>query len=251
MIIHLEQALYQSLSDTEKSIIHYINQNEEKIPFFSITQIAENTFTSPATVSRTIQKCGFQGISELRYFISEKKLRKKEQNTADSPYLLNEVLAKTYRECTNTIDNLNISEIYRAIEYIKKASRIYIYARGFTALIAEEFQMYLTLMGYHAVIVKDVIWMKHTEKIVTEEDVVFILSIRNTTPELAASAKKARDVGAKVVVCCCKSPTELETYADVKIIAYSELIMQTKGQDVYSRVPLLIVTRTIIEYMNL
>ena len=100
-------------------------------------------------------------------------------------------------------------------------------------------------------IVKDVIWMKHTEKIVTEEDVVFILSIRNTTPELAASAKKARDVGAKVVVCCCKSPTELETYADVKIIAYSELIMQTKGQDVYSRVPLLIVTRTIIEYMNL
>lgn len=24
MIIHLEQALYQSLSDTEKSIIHYI-----------------------------------------------------------------------------------------------------------------------------------------------------------------------------------------------------------------------------------
>ncbi|MFR5079803.1 MAG: hypothetical protein ACLTDX_18050 [[Clostridium] innocuum] len=35
----------------------------------SITTIAEKTFTSPATVSRTIQKCGFRGTSELRYKI--------------------------------------------------------------------------------------------------------------------------------------------------------------------------------------
>ena len=38
--------------------------------------------------------------------------------------------------------------------------------------------MYLQLLGYDAVIVKDVMWMLHTDKIVTKEDTVFILSVR-------------------------------------------------------------------------
>ena len=102
-----------------------------------------------------------------------------------------------------TIDNLNITSILHAIEYIKSSKRILIYARGFTALIAEEFQMYLQLLGYDAVIVKDVMWMLHTDKIVTKEDTVFILSVQNSTKELAKSARTAKRIGAKVVTCCC------------------------------------------------
>lgn len=249
MIIYLDPSMYQSMSETERSIIDYINKNEEKILYLSITNIAEKTYTSPATVSRTIQKCGFQGISELRYKISHRKMRK-EAESDTSPYLMNEILAKTYRECTKTIDNFQITSILQATEYMKKAKRIFLYARGFTALVAEEFQMYLQLLGYDAVIVKDVMWMKHTNKLVTSKDMVFILSLRNSTPELAASAKIARAIGAPVVVCCCKTPTELEKYADITILGNTELIMSTKGQRVYSRIPLTIITRTIIEYLG-
>ncbi len=248
MIIYTNETLFDSLSETEKSIIDYINKNEEKIPYLSITNIAEKTFCSPATVSRTIQKCGFQGISELRFKVSQRKLEKAKDA---SPYQVNEILAKTYRECTQTIDNFHITSILQAIEYIKNAPKIYIYARGFTALVAEEFQMYLQLLGYDAIIVKDVMWMKHTDKIITHKDVVFILSIRSSTPELTDAARMAKAIGAKVIVCCCKTPTELESYADITIHGYSELIMNTKGQNVYSRVPLSIITRTIIEYLSL
>lgn len=246
MIIQISKNTYDRLSESEKCVVDFINRNEKKIPLLSITNIAEKTFTSSATVSRTIQKCGFKGISELRYKIS----RQDHSPQSDSPYTVNEILAKTFRECTKTIDRICITSILQAIECIQNAERIYIYARGFTALIAEEFQMYLQVLGYDAVIVKDVIWMKNTDKIVTERDTVFILSIRNTTKELAESACAARRNGAKVITCCCKTPTNLEEYSDITIMGHSELIMNTKGLTVYSRISLLIITRTIIEYLS-
>lgn len=246
MIIQIDKDVYQKLSESERCVIDFLNKNEDKIPFLSITNIADKTFTSSATVSRTIQKCGFQGISELRYKISQQDKRHDE-----SPYVVNNILAKSFRECTKTIDNICITSILQAIEYIKKAERIFIYSRGFTALIAEEFQMYLQLLGYNAIIVKDVMWMNNTDKIVTKNDTIIILSVRGSTPELAASARAAKHIGAKVIICSCKTITDFEKFSDIVIVGHAEQIMKVSGLTVYSRIPLLIITRTIIEYIGL
>ena len=65
---------------------------------------------------------------------------------------------------------------------------------------AEHFQMYLQLMGYNAVVVKDVKWMEQTKNLVTSADTVFVLSVRNTTPELAQSLRVARHIGARTLL---------------------------------------------------
>lgn len=75
MIIDIKKDVYQSLSESEKKVIDFLNRNEQLIPELSITKMAEKTFTSSATISRTIQKCGFSGINELRYKISQQKSR--------------------------------------------------------------------------------------------------------------------------------------------------------------------------------
>ena len=247
MFIQIDKGIYEKLSEAEKGVIQFLNQNEEKIPYMSITNIAEKTFTSQSTVSRAIQKCGYQGISQLRYAISQQEQMKEHH---ESSYGVNNILAKSYRESTKTIDNISPVAMLKTIEYIKQAKRIFIFARGFTALIAEEFQMYLQLLGYNAIIVKDVKWMENTERIVTKDDIAFILSLRNSTPELARSARAARMKGAKVITCCCKSPCELEKFSDITIYGHSEQIMKVSGMSVYSRIPLLIITRTIIEYIG-
>ncbi len=117
-------------------------------------------------------------------------------------------------------------------------------------MFAEHFQMYLQLMGYNAVVVKDVKWMEQTKNLVTSADTVFVLSVRNTTPELAQALRVARHIGARTVVCCCKSMTELEKYADVVLIGHSNVIMEEKGITVYSHLPLLIITETLINYLS-
>lgn len=245
MIIQISKDAYNSLSESEKMVVKYLNENEAILPFMSITTIADKTFTSPSTVSRTIQKCGFQGISELRYTIS------KQPEYKDDPYVVNRILSKSYQECIQTIDNICVTSILKIIEYIHNAEKIFIYARGFTALVAEEFCMQLQLLGYNAQLVKDVTWMVKTDKLVNQRDLVIIISVMNTTPELAGSAKMAHRTGAKVVTCCCKSGTPLEKYSDISIIGHAEEITNNKTISVISRIPLYIISRTIIEYLSL
>jgi len=244
MIIQVSKELYQSLSESEKVVINYINEHENSIPSMSITTLADKTFTSPATVSRAIQRCGFKGISELRYNISNTK------EVYDTSYLTNDILAKTYRECVETIDNIRVTSVFKIVENIILADKIFIYARGITALVAEDFQTSLQFLGYNAHVVKDVIWIMKTDRLVSKNDLIVYLTVKNTTSELALSAKMAKDLGASVVVCCCTPDTNLEAYADVSIIGYAEDVVGEKDFAVYSRLPLMIICRTIVEYLK-
>ena len=96
MITNIELELYNNLTDAERSVINYINQHEDSIPLMSITTIANNSCTSPATVTRAIQKCGFNGITQLRYQIAQRNNVNSEQ---ESPYIVNTILNKTFRNC--------------------------------------------------------------------------------------------------------------------------------------------------------
>lgn len=246
MIIQLNQEIFNSLSASEHKVIDFINNNADAIQTMSITNIARKTFTSVATVSRAIQKAGLNGIAELRYQISHQI---KHANESESPYKVNTILLKSFREAKKTIDSISISGILQTVNYINKADRILIYARGFTALIAEEFQQDLQLLGYNAIIMKDVMWIKQTRRFISKRDVAVIFTVRNSTPEILESAETIHAIGAKLVTCCCIAPTKLADYSDVLISGHSELIMRTHGLEVYSKVPLFIIARTLIEYI--
>ncbi len=56
MVIEVNKNIFDGLTETEKTVVNYINSNESKIPNMSIVDVAEKSFTSPATVSRTIKK---------------------------------------------------------------------------------------------------------------------------------------------------------------------------------------------------
>ena len=138
MIFQIDKTIYEQLSETERYIVDFISQNEDKISYLSITNIADKTFSSSATVSRTIQKCGFKGIAELRYLISKED---KDKSKNVSPYAINKLLDKVYQESTQTIENIPIPAILKAIDHINNAEKIFIYARAFTAMFAEHFQI--------------------------------------------------------------------------------------------------------------
>ncbi len=59
MIIPTAASLRHALTHSELSVIDYINQHESTAAELSITELAEASYTSPATVSRAIRKCGF------------------------------------------------------------------------------------------------------------------------------------------------------------------------------------------------
>lgn len=233
----------RKLTSAEQAVIDHIKQNEHLVAELTITDIAERAFVSPATVSRAIRKYGYGSLTELRYKIaSHDKLQ-------SNLILVNEILSKSYEECIKTLENIRISAILEVAEYIRKADRIFIIGCGITSLVAQEFEFQLQCQGYHVWSISDSEMLKRMDKLADEKDLVFIFSVANSTPELAIAARCSKQRGAKVVVCCCKEGTPLETYADILILGHTSVIAPNYLYGSTSRLALQIIMRTIVEYL--
>lgn len=221
--------------------------HEEKVLSSSITNIAAQTYTSIATVSRTIQKMGFTGIAQLRYKISNNTQIKENKQTS---YTMNKVIYKVYNECNETIDSINVADIMKIAEGIKKSNRVFILAEGLASLVAREFELCLQYLGYNVTIVSEQKWILKMNFLVNKDDVVIILTTQCSDRGLLKAAKDVKSKGAVLYSFCCKADTGLEKISDIYIPGHTEVIMEYKGDVNYSRIALSIITRTISEYLS-
>ena len=203
MIVEITEELESGLTEAERQVIEYINQHEDQFLKLTITELAEKSFTSPPTVSRAVRKCGYNGLSELRY-----KLSAKIEDMVEGE-IVNEIFQKSVTECMKTIEILKAETILKVVRFIKTAQKIYIIARGSTAWIAKDVELQLQLLGYNAYMLSDSEVMKKSDKLFRHGDLIIIFSIKNSTPELLLTAQNAKKVGANVVTCCCLPKTDL------------------------------------------
>ncbi len=245
MIIEITKEAKKALTASEQGVIDWLNEHEELIPQRSINEIADESFTSPATVSRAVRKCGFSGIAELKYRVSVK------MDYAVEGEIVNEIFNRSLSECKKTIETLKVDTILKIIRYIKFSEKIYILARGTTALIARDFEFQLQLLGYNAYLLSDSQIMKNSHKLFKKDNVVIIFTVKNSTPELELSARFAKENGAIVITCCCIQGTSLEKYSDVSVFGGNKNNSMIEEFNIMSRLPLHIISRTLIDYLML
>ncbi len=245
MMIQLTEEMIENTTLSEKAVISWLNSNEKQIPDYSINQIADASFTSPATVSRAIRKAGYSGIAELKYRVSAK------MNYIADEKVVNEIFERTLTECKNTLEAMNVDMILRVIRHIKFAKKIYVIARGTTALIARDFEFQLQMLGYNAYVLSDSQILRISYKLFKQDDLVMIFSVKNSTPELEIAAKYAKGNGCTVVTCCCVSGTSLEKYSDYMVLGGKENHNIIEGYNIVSRLPLHIISRTLVDYLML
>lgn len=233
----------QRLSEAERSVIDYINRQQYIINLLSISDIAEGAFVSNSTVSRAIRKCGFASLSEMKFRLAE-AARENEQT-----YEMNRILSKSYTECLETIKRINIPSIIRIAGLLQKAKVVYLLANGLTSVVANEFAFQLQCQRINVYAISDSEMMRRLDLLATQGDLVVILSVKNSTPELCIGAKLAKKVGATVAVCCLTEGTALDEQADVAVYGCTQSIAPNRLFGSTSRLGLFIITRTIVEYM--
>ncbi len=232
------------LSEAEQAAVDHINQQKCRIPLLSIEDIAAGAYVSCATVSRAIRKCGFSSFSEMKFRLS------KEAGEDREAFEMNRVLSKSYTECVETVKRIDIDAILRVVRMIREAEVVYLLANGLTALIAEEFAIQLQCQRIKVCLISDSEMMRKMDLLVGERDVVVILSVKNSTPELSIGARLAKSRGARIATCCCTRGTVLDELSDVMIYGYTQTISPNRIFGGVSRLGLMIMTRTIIEYME-
>lgn len=242
MLIKLNHEFIEKLTDTEKEVINFINSNCSTISNMSISDVAEATFSSPATVSRTIKKCGISGFAELRYMITQQTSINHETDD------VNEVFKKSLTEVSNTIENISADTILKIVKEVEEAEKIYIFAKGLSEHVAAEFTLKLQVLGYPVIANYDTNMIEEMSKNLRRRTLVFIFTMSGTTPELITAAENASSLGAHIVTCTCVAGTPLDKIAHHSLIGYAHKY-QLKRVDLASRMPLFTMTRIIADYI--
>lgn len=183
-----------NLTNAESYTWQIIQENYEKIPQLSISELAELAHVSLSTVNRTVRKKGFEGYGEFRYSIREKKLP--EINGFSKEVL--GAIAKNQEELLKTIENISAEEIEKAVELIQESEEILIFSRGLSTNVADELMKKLQLFRKRVSLHDDSKYMAYYAQFVNEKSLIIVLSLSGETVEILNALRIAKAQNPKI-----------------------------------------------------
>ncbi|SFD40534.1 MurR/RpiR family transcriptional regulator [Clostridium uliginosum] len=212
------QRIYNSFSDKEKSIADYILQHGDMLKNINITELAKNTGTSGATITRFSKKIGCENFVDMKMKLSSNKVETdipNEDGIFSYVYqYYNEVIEKT----KYLIDK---ESIFKIVNKIKNAKTIYIYGVGSSGLTGTEMMQRLLRMGFNVHCISDSHMMIINSSIVSEDDLVIGISISGETEEVIQALRISKDNNATVASITSFENSTITKYSDIKFTVYN------------------------------
>ena len=150
------------LTSTEQGIVNYILTNPEELEKISSRQLAELTYTSPATVVRICQKLGFSGYSEfkIKYLQEVNQTPMMDQINRTNPItsedslhrIVNKVAALEITAIEQTKKGIDLDQLNRVSELLNQATCIDFYAFDNNLHLAKNACSHFLYAGKQAVI---------------------------------------------------------------------------------------------------
>lgn len=220
-----------NMSKAQEKIAKYILSHPNSTPFLTVAKLAKMSGVSIATVTRFVIFLGYSGYPEFLKDTQEsmqqqvnnseriKLGRNKSSSTDDSIY---EIFEEDVNNIKTTVENLNLFEIRKCVNFLLKAKRIYIVAKRSSASLAVFLKYYLDLMFNNVVIVENIEQMPKQINRDCGEDVIIGISFdkyARSTVEIFSHLKRK---GATTIAITDNMLSPLVPYADVTLTAVSK-----------------------------
>ncbi|MGL4645186.1 MAG: MurR/RpiR family transcriptional regulator [Vagococcus fluvialis] len=240
----------QKYSPSEQHLLNYINLHQQDMHDMSIVKLSEETNVSTATIVRTMKKMGFDGFTSFKYSLKETnpgtiKAMEKVDKEIKGAILKNE------QEVTKTIESLNIGAIEDTIQKMKAAKRIFIFARGFSELIAKEMTLKLQLVNKYCEMHDDPNIIRTISKKIKKEDLVIFISLNSETIELIEACKSCQKNDVTTINITANAQGALHDLADINFVGFKSPISYFPDYEVRSRLPLQVISRIILDAYSL
>lgn len=146
-------------SDTEQVIVNYLLKKKSDVRRMTVKQIGEETYTSPSLLIRIAHKLGYDGWESLKnaYCDEEDYLSSHFTETdANLPFttgdssmeIAGKIVSLKKEALDDTLTLLEHDTLSRAVRMIQRASSLEVFGVSGNALIAEEFALKMSRIGY-------------------------------------------------------------------------------------------------------
>lgn len=215
------RSAYGGLTKSERRIAAYITAVPEQILEQTISDIAAATESSEITISRFCKKLGFNGLQELKRYITA------ELSTSDmtkyhdivSSDSCRAVAAKVFQNISDglqdTLSLLDYEAIDRAAEILQRSRRIIVLGFGNSATVCQDIATRYLRLGFSVQAIADSHMQVTAAALLNGQDAALIVSHTGASVELMQAVEAARHSGAKIIVITSKGQSPLARLADV------------------------------------
>ena len=215
------QANYNQLTKAEKKVADYVVCNQEKIPYMSITDLADACEVGDTSVYRFCRTMELQGYQEFKMQLSLSLASKKEEDrggekeAVELPEQLMQIHMSAIRESYKLLDQ---KVIEKAVAMIEAARRVFFFGIGDSLLIAEEARnKFLRITGKVSCIT-DPHMQSMAAATATKEDLIIIISYSGATKDSIHVAQEAKKAGAGIACITRFRKSPLTVYSDATLL---------------------------------
>lgn len=217
------RANYISLSHSEKMIADYVIENSDDMVNMSMMEIANAVGLSDATVLRFVRSIGFQGFSDFKIALAADLMRPTEAifEELDDQDSTQTVTTKVFQAgvqlLQDTLEHLDMQAMDNAIQLIHQAKRIFLFASGTSAWLADWFLTRLIRLNYNVIMNNDSHLQIIQSNLMDENDLIIMISRSGTADNLIRSGRLAAKNGAKIISITCNAKSPVASGATVSL----------------------------------
>ena len=244
---------YDKMNATEIKILQYIIKNTDEIQKITVKELSQRLFVSKTTVINLAKKLGYEGYSELRFFLKNISETKTKSENIEKPDFQksedNDIFEEMSHEINRTLMIQDREEIGEVVKKITKSKIVYIISRGDSVHTGEYLNSRLAACKIKSIFISDINLINAVIENVADDEIIVFLSQSGNTRTVVDMALKANLMGIETVAITSFGKNELQKYCTNNLYFYANET-DTKNNDVISRVGMNIVTQLLIEYIK-
>ena len=242
MLLIIEKLnLKKDMSDTEKNIADFLLNQGIKINKYSTRNLAESTYTSPATIIRLCKKLGFKGFNDFKeQFLKEIDYLNQQSGKVDVnfPFSKDDTIMKVANNITNlyeetikdTLSLIQHDSLQKAITLFKYCRCIFIFSAGTALNQAESFKEKMLKIGKQVSISNNLNYQLYEVGCLTTRDVAIIISYSGETNKVLQVAMECQKQSIPVIAITSFGENSLTKYATCKLVTSTkESMFQNLG----------------------
>ena len=233
MLIVEKLELKEKMSVGEETVADFLMSLGKDVEKYSTRNIAEVTYTSPATVVRLCKKIGFKGFDDFKtQYLKEIDYLDQQYGSVDVnfPFSKNDTIMKMANKMVDLYDetirdtlSLMKHEVLKnASNLMKHSKAIHIFSSGTTLNQAECFKEKMLKIGKQVIISNNLNYQLYEANCIQQGDIAIIISYSGETKNVVRIAQACKSRGIPIIAITSFGENTLSQ------IAFCKLIISTK-----------------------
>lgn len=245
------QAVLSSLKPAERRAAEFILLNPKETLDSTITELAEKTNTSYATITRLISRIGFSGIKDMKKHLYQDSIHHSSMDTLELMTVSQststaDICQNMYAQMTEILKetySLSSAELIEtAAEKILSAKTFCIIGTGMSNICARYAYSYFMRIGINCYFDMDSTHYKMKTALLTPEDILLVISSTGRSEVILECAELAKKNRVEIIALSDYAISPLSQLADIHLYTTPRSASQFMGIDM----PLLIAQMYII-----